>query len=84
LVEGALGAFLVVTAALAFNGTAGLDGIAVTAFPLPLSSAGKSSDCNAVCEDCEAMAFESPVFVANAFTSFFACDVDVSCLDFGL
>jgi hypothetical protein len=39
------------------------------------SRAGKSSDCRAGCEACEAIAFERPLLEANCCTSCFACDV---------
>jgi hypothetical protein len=45
---------------------------------LLVSSAGKSSDCKASGEACEAIVFESPVLEASCCTSCFACDVVVS------
>jgi hypothetical protein len=50
----------------------------VRVLPLLVSSAGKSSDCRAGCEACEAIVFESPELEANCCTSCFACDVGVS------
>jgi hypothetical protein len=50
----------------------------VGVLPLLASRAGKSSDCRAGCEACEAIVFESPVLEANCCTSCFACDVGIS------
>jgi hypothetical protein len=53
----------------------------VGVLPLLTSRAGKSSDCRADCEACEAIVFESPVLEASCCTSCFACDVGVSVVD---
>ena len=50
----------------------------VGVLPLLVSRAGKSSDCRADCEACEAIVFESPVLEASCCTSCFACDASVS------
>jgi hypothetical protein len=52
--------------------------------PLLVCRAGKSSDCRAGCEACEAIAFERPLLEANCCTSCFACEVGVSAIELGV
>jgi len=56
---------------------------AIGVLPLLVCSAGKSSDCRAGCEACEAIAFERPLLEANCCTSCFACEVGVSTIELG-
>jgi hypothetical protein len=65
----------------------GLTGLGATgvagALTLLASRAGKSSDCRAGWEACEAIVFESPLLEANCCTSCFACEVGVSDAELG-
>jgi hypothetical protein len=47
------------------------------------SKAGKSSDCKADCEACEAIVFESPLLEASCCTSCFACESGISGVELG-
>jgi hypothetical protein len=55
-----------------------VDKAAGVGFILLLSRAGKSSDWRVACGACEAIVLDRPLLPAKAFTSCFACAVDIS------